>query len=185
MSKVAIKFNGVPYEVEAGTSILKAAKSANINIPTLCQHPDLVPWAACGLCVVKVANSPKLVRACATEVVDGLEYITHDPELNEVRKTVVELILSSHPNECLTCGRNRTCELQRLASHFCIRESTYEEELRDLPVTHPHPPSYWTPENASTAAAAHWFVSNCRMCGPWNSSIEGTVQSFNLPAEPC
>ena len=72
MAMVNIKINGQPHEVEAGTSILKAAKAFQVNIPTLCYHPDLEPWAACGLCVVKVENSPKMVRACATSVVEGL-----------------------------------------------------------------------------------------------------------------
>ncbi|MDF1568949.1 MAG: NADH-dependent [FeFe] hydrogenase, group A6 [Spirochaetaceae bacterium] len=136
MPKVKIQINGKPVEVEAGTSILKAAKAAQVKIPTLCYHPDLEPWAACGICVVKVENSPKMVRACATSVVEGQNYITHDPELMEVRKTVVELMHSNHPNECLTCARNGTCELQNISEDFCIRNETYCEELKDLPADH-------------------------------------------------
>ncbi len=133
MAMVNIKINGQPHEVEAGTSILKAAKAFQVNIPTLCYHPDLEPWAACGLCVVKVENSPKMVRACATEVVDGQNYITHDPEIMEIRKTVIELIQSNHPNECLTCARNGSCEFQDISADFCIREAPYCEMLKDLP----------------------------------------------------
>ena len=133
MSKVNIKINGSAVEVEAGTSILEAAKASQMKIPTLCYHPDLEPWAACGLCVVKVENSPKMVRACATAVVEGQNYITHDPELMEVRKTVVELMQSNHPNECLTCARNGSCELQDVSEDFCTRAEPYEKELKDLP----------------------------------------------------
>ncbi len=133
MAMVNIKINGQPHEVEAGTTILKAAKAFQVNIPTLCYHPDLEPWAACGLCVVKVENSPKMVRACATTVVEGLNYITHDPEIMEVRKTVVELMQSNHPNECLTCARNGSCEFQDVSADFCIREEPFCEELKDLP----------------------------------------------------
>ncbi len=133
MSTVSIKINGIPMEVAKGSTILAAAKEAGINIPALCAHPDLTPWGACGLCVVKVEGSPKLPRACATEVIEGMNYITHDPELNEVRRTTVEMIMSVHPNECLTCGRNTTCELQDIAAHFGIREVPFEHVVPDLP----------------------------------------------------
>ncbi len=130
---VNIKINGEPCQVEEGTSILDAAKASGVKIPTLCYHPDLTPWAACGLCIVKVENSPKMVRACATDVVEGQNYITHDPELMEVRKTVVELLQSNHPNECLTCARNGSCELQDVSADFCIRQAPFNKELKRLP----------------------------------------------------
>jgi len=130
---VKFKINGRPHEVEAGTTILAAAKSLRINIPTLCYHPDIEPWAACGLCVVKVEKSPKMVRACATAVVEGQNYITHDPELMEVRKTVIELMQSNHPNECLTCARSGTCEFQDISEDFCIREAPFVNQPKNLP----------------------------------------------------
>ena len=111
---IAIKINGKDYQVEEGITILNAAKKANVKIPTLFYHPDLVPWAACGLCIVKMEGSPKMFRSCATPVENGKSYITHDPEIMKVRKTVLELILSRHPNDCLKCGRNQNCELQRI-----------------------------------------------------------------------
>lgn len=128
-----MKINGIPVEIEAGSNILAAAKKVNINIPTLCYHPDLPAWAACGLCVVKQEHSPKLLRSCATPVQENLSIITHDAELYQIRKTVLELILSTHPNSCLTCGRNGTCELQRFAAEFGIREQPFEMRLVDLP----------------------------------------------------
>ncbi|WP_422478847.1 NADH-dependent [FeFe] hydrogenase, group A6 [Pleomorphochaeta sp. DL1XJH-081] len=125
--------NGMPVEIEAGSNILAAAKKANVNIPTLCYHPDLPAWAACGLCVVKQENSPKLLRACAAPVQENLAIITHDAELYQIRKTVIEMIMSTHPNSCLTCARNGTCELQRFAAEFGVREQPYEVRLVDLP----------------------------------------------------
>jgi len=130
---VKFRINGQPHEAEPGTTILKAAKALRINIPTLCHHPDIEPWAACGLCVVKVENSPKMVRSCAAAVVEGMNYITHDPELMEVRKTVVELMQSNHPNECLTCARSGSCEFQDISEDFCIREAPFTKHLKDLP----------------------------------------------------
>ncbi len=134
MSTVNIKINGTPLTVEAGTTILDAAKSVNIKIPTLCHHPDLPAWAACGICIVKLAGSAKMLRACATPVEEGQNIITHDPEIVSVRRTVLELILSNHPNDCLQCPRNQNCELQTLAAEFGIREVPFKSILRDFPV---------------------------------------------------
>ena len=71
---------------------------------------------ACGICVVKLEGNPNMVRACTTPVEAGMRVRTHDPELIRIRRTMLELILSAHPNECLSCGRNGTCELQKLAA---------------------------------------------------------------------
>ena len=129
---INLEINGIPVSVPEGTNVLDAAATARINIPKLCYHPDLPAWAACGICVVKVEGSPKLVRSCALEAAEGMKVITHDSELHEVRRTVIELILSTHPNSCLTCSRNGTCELQTLAADFGIREQPYEQIVRDI-----------------------------------------------------
>ncbi len=92
MATVNIKINGTPVEAEQGTNVLGAAKLAGVNIPTLCDHSDLEPWASCGICIVKVEGSPKLIRACATEIVEGQNYITHDTELQEVRRTPIPIV---------------------------------------------------------------------------------------------
>ncbi|MFQ3620273.1 MAG: NADH-dependent [FeFe] hydrogenase, group A6 [Spirochaetales bacterium] len=131
---INIKINGMPFFVHEGTTILEAAKLVNVKIPTLCYHPDLPAWAACGICVVKVEGSPKMFRACSTPVEDGMSIITHDPEIVEVRRTVIELILSTHPNDCLQCPRNQDCELQRLAAEFGIREMPFEYNINKIPV---------------------------------------------------
>lgn len=133
MSNVDIRINGRSVSVPSGTTILDASKQANVKIPTLCHHGDIDSWAACGLCIVKAKGSSKMVRACVTPVVDGTDYTTHDGEIHKVRKTVMELILSNHPQECLTCGRNQTCELQDLASEFGIRSIPFKQDVRRLP----------------------------------------------------
>jgi iron-only hydrogenase group A len=143
---VNIKINGVEMQVEEGTSILNAAKANQIKVPALCYHPDLDAWAACGICVVKMEGSPKMVRACATPVSEGMSYITHDAEIVDVRRSVVELILSNHPDDCLYCARNQNCELQRLAQEFGIREQPFEKNLRDLPVDDSTPSIILDPE---------------------------------------
>lgn len=133
---VKAKINGTPVEVPAGTSILDAARLAGIQIPTLCKHADLLPTAACGLCIVKIAGQKRMPRACATALEDGMEITTHDGELTQVRRTVLELILSTHPNACLTCGRNGNCELQTLVARFGVRDDRLEKRVRDVPPDH-------------------------------------------------
>ncbi len=119
---IHLEINGIAVEVPAGTTLLEAAKKVAVRIPTLCHHPDVKAWASCGICVVRNGNSPKLLRACCTEVAEGMKITTHDPDIVQIRKTVVELILSTHPNDCLRCPRSGNCELQRVAAEFGIRE---------------------------------------------------------------
>ncbi|TAN37073.1 MAG: ferredoxin [Verrucomicrobia bacterium] len=134
MKNIKFEINGKAVTVKEGTTILKAAQKVNIKVPTLCFHPDLPAWAACGICVVKAEGSGKMLRACSTPVEEGMKILTHDPEIIQVRRTVIELILSTHPNDCLQCPRNLNCELQRLAAEFGVRELPFEQRLRNLPV---------------------------------------------------
>lgn len=125
--------NDIPVEVPEDTTILEAAQTVSIKIPTLCNHPDLKPSAACGICVVKIKGMAKMPRACCTPIEDGMHIITHDPDIVDARKTVVDLILSNHPNECLTCGRNTNCELQDVMASFGIREENFDKHIPELP----------------------------------------------------
>ena len=115
---VEAKINGILLRVPEGTTILEAAKQVQIKIPVLCKHPDLPPEASCGICIVRVKGSNKMLRACCTPIESGMEIVTHDPEIIEIRRSVIELILSNHPNDCLKCARNNDCELQRLTAEF-------------------------------------------------------------------
>lgn len=121
---VKLTIDSQEIEVPAGTSILDAAKALQIKIPTLCHHPDLPATAACGICIVKVNG--RMLRSCCTPVEEGMEVITRDPEIVAARRTVLELTLSKHPNECLTCLKNDTCELRKLASDFGIRDVGFD-----------------------------------------------------------
>jgi NADH-quinone oxidoreductase subunit G len=143
---VNLKINGKPVQAAEGTTILDAAKKVNIKIPTLCYNPDLPPWAACGLCIVRLEGSPKMVRACTTPVTEGLSIVTHDAEIISVRKTVLELILSNHPNDCLQCPRNGSCELQTLSAEFGIREVPFGNITKDLPIDDSNPAIILNPE---------------------------------------
>ena len=143
---INITINGKSIEVEPGTTILNAAKMVNINIPTLCYNPDLTPWASCGICIVRLAGSAKMVRACCTACEPNMNIITHDPEIIAVRRTVLELILSNHPDDCLQCPRSHSCELQELAADFGIREAPFNKVKNPIPVDESSPSIILCPE---------------------------------------
>ncbi|MDZ4198162.1 MAG: 2Fe-2S iron-sulfur cluster-binding protein, partial [Kiritimatiellia bacterium] len=146
MDTLRVQINGLDVDVAPGTSILKAAEKVGVKIPSLCYHPDLPAWAACGICVVKVEGSPKMLRACATPVGPGMKITTHDPEIVAVRRSVLELILSTHPDDCLQCPRNGNCELQKLAGDFGIREVRFEKRLAHIPPDHSTPSIVLNPD---------------------------------------
>ena len=143
---ISLEINGIPVRVPAGTSILNAARKVQVKIPTLCYHPDLSPWAACGICIVRVVGSPKLLRACCTEVAPGMKIVTHDPEIVQIRRSVLELILSTHPNDCLQCPRNGNCELQSIAADFGIRDNPYPNRYEPRPRDESTPSLVLNPE---------------------------------------
>lgn len=118
---VKLKIDNIEVEVAPDTSILDAARKVQINIPTLCKHPDVDPSAGCGMCIVKVGG--RIMRACSTPVAEGMEVITSDEELKDIRKTVLKLILSNHPNDCLNCSRNNQCELQNMTAELGIDQN--------------------------------------------------------------
>ena len=140
METIKLEVNGIQVEIPKGSNLLVAAKAANVKIPTLCYHPDLKPGASCGICVVrqlvpsrtepgKFVPSPKLLRACCTEAVEGMKILTHDPDIVQVRRTVLELILANHPSDCLQCPRSGRCELQDIAADFGIRDIPFPKEV--------------------------------------------------------
>ena len=120
-------------QVPEGTTILKAARMNGIDIPTLC-HFELDGMnfenkpGGCRVCVVEVKGRRNLAPACATDVMEGMEVLTHSARVINARKTVVELILSDHPNDCLQCEKNGDCELQSLTKRLGIKEIPFKGE---------------------------------------------------------
>ncbi len=134
VTRIKAVINGHPVEVDQGTTILKAAHQAQVTIPTLCKHADLAPSAGCGICIVKAKGNRKMLRACCTPLEEGMDIITHDPEIVKTRRTVLELILSNHPTDCLVCARNNDCELQKISAEFGIRDDRFERILPHIPI---------------------------------------------------
>jgi NADP-reducing hydrogenase subunit HndD len=122
MDMVTVKINGREYEVPAGSKIIDAARIAKIDIPTLCYLKDVNEIGACRLCLVEVKGARGLMAACVTEVADGMEIYTNTPKVQASRKTNLELILSTHKKECLSCIRSGSCELQKLCRDLGVTD---------------------------------------------------------------
>lgn len=120
--KLKIEINGKAYEAQKGETILQALNRNGINVPTLCHMKDFIPTGACRICVVELEGSARLVSSCSFPVADGMKIWTHSPRVIEARKTIVELLLSNHPDDCLYCVRNTNCELQKLAKEYHVVE---------------------------------------------------------------
>lgn len=125
---VNIKINGVDYSVPEGSTILEAARTAGIRIPTLCYLKDINAIGACRICVVEVKGARTLVASCVYPVNEGMEIFTNTPKVIESRKTTLELILSNHKKECLSCVRSGSCELQALCNEYGVEENRFEGE---------------------------------------------------------
>ena len=125
---VNIKINGVDYSVQEGSTILEAARSAGIKIPTLCYLKDINAIGACRICVVEVKGAKTPVASCVYPVNEGMEIFTNTPKIIESRKTTLELILSNHKKECLSCVRSGSCELQQLCYEYGVDETNFVGE---------------------------------------------------------
>ncbi|MCD4771816.1 MAG: [FeFe] hydrogenase, group A [Bacteroidales bacterium] len=117
-----IEVNNQSVEAIKGETILDALNRNGIKVPTLCHMKDFTPTGACRMCVVEDEITGKLITSCSFPVAEGMKIKTHSPKVVEARKTIVELLLSNHPDDCLYCVRNRNCELQNLSDELQVRE---------------------------------------------------------------
>ncbi len=155
METVNIKINGMPLSVPKGYTILEAARSAGINIPTLCYLKDINEIGACRICVVEVKGARSLVASCVYPVSEGMEVITNSPAVLKSRRLTLELILSTHEKKCLSCVRSGDCELQRLCKELGVEDSGKFDGAR--------------PEYELDTSAPHMYRDNnkcilCRRC---------------------
>ena len=127
---VTLKIDGRKVKVRKLSTILDAARKLDIPIPTLCHHPELSPYGGCRLCIVEINGIAKPVTACTTFVREEMEVTTTSPNLERLRRTTLELLLSDHPNDCMVCERAGDCTLQELAYFYAIRENRFEGERR-------------------------------------------------------
>ncbi len=132
MSTVNIKINGNDYTVPAGSTILEAARIANIDIPTLCYLKDVNEIGACRMCVVEVKGARTLVTACVYPVNEGMEVFTNTPKVIASRRKNLQLLLSNHDRKCLSCVRSGNCELQQLCREYNIEDEAFYDGERPV-----------------------------------------------------
>ncbi len=125
MGKIGVTIDGRPLQVEAGQTVLEAAEANGIHIPVLCHHPALPPEGACRVCLVEIEKQRNLQPSCTYPVTEGMVVNTHSPKVLEARKFALELIVSDHPLDCMTCDATGDCLLQDLAYEYQVREDAF------------------------------------------------------------
>ena len=126
--------NGREISAPKGTTILEVAKENGIEIPTLCYAKDLSPFGGCRLCVVEVKGQKNLQASCATLVKEGMEVNTKSEKVIKARKDILDLLLSNHPTDCLTCDKVGECELQDYAYEYGVKEGSYKGEKKNYAI---------------------------------------------------
>ncbi|MEE9355136.1 MAG: formate dehydrogenase subunit alpha [Methylococcaceae bacterium] len=125
---VTLEIDGFNVTVPQGTSVMRAASTIGIDIPKLCATDSIDPFGSCRLCVVEIEGGRGMPASCTTPVAEGMKVTTQNPRLAEVRRGVMELYISDHPLDCLTCSANGDCELQDMAGAVGLREVRYNPE---------------------------------------------------------
>jgi len=143
---INVTIDGIKTSVPEGSSILKAAETIGVKIPTLCNHPDQAVKGNCRVCVCEVEGNRLLAAACVSPVYEGMTVKTRTPKVVEARKTILELILSNHPQDCLNCIRNQNCELQTLAEEYFIRDNPFSMKTRGLAKDYSTPSLFRDPD---------------------------------------
>jgi iron-only hydrogenase group A len=162
-----IQVNNKKIKAEKGETILSALNRNGIIIPTLCRMKDFTPTGACRMCVVEVEGRDRLVTACSQPVEEWMKIKTHSPRVILARKTIVELLLSNHPDDCLYCDRNLNCELQRLSEELNIRE----RRIRGRKIK---------PRLDQSSPAIVRELSKCILCGRCVRVCEEVITSTSL-----
>jgi iron-only hydrogenase group A len=162
-----IQVNNKKIKAEKGETILSALNRNGIIIPTLCRMKDFTPTGACRMCVVEVEGRDRLVTACSQPVEEWMKIKTHSPRVIQARKTIVELLLSNHPDDCLYCDRNLNCELQRLSEELNIRE----RRIRGRKIK---------PRLDQSSPAIVRELSKCILCGRCIRVCEEVITSTSL-----
>ena len=129
---INLTIDGLNVSVPEGTTILEAARTAGIDIPTLCFLKDVNEVGDCRMCIVEVEGRRGFATACVTKVEEGMIVNTNSKDVSEAREVVLDLILSNHHKDCLTCVRNGNCELQRLAQRYNKQDILYAGELIEV-----------------------------------------------------
>ena len=150
--EIEITIDNKKIKCDSSQTILEVAKSANINIPTLCYLKDLNKPASCRVCVVEVEGMRNLVTACSTSVKENMVVKTNTTKVINARKTALELLLSNHNKNCLNCGKNLKCEFQKLVEQYHCDTEKFDGEVNKCEID-------------DTNHAIIRDVSKCILCG--------------------
>ncbi len=191
MDMVNLKINNIPVSVPAGYTILQAAKSIHIEIPSLCYLKDINCIGACRVCVVEIKGRSGLVASCVYPVEEGMEVLTNTAKVRSSRKTTIELILSSHHKKCLSCVRGNHCELQKLAFDYGVDEDRFKGDDALYPIDDLSP--YIVRDNSKCiqcmrCVAACKNVQSVSVIGPINRGYNvhvGCAFEKSLADSPC
>ena len=134
MTEIRLTIDGREVQAEEGTTIFEAARKAGISIPHLCYRHDLTPSTSCRLCVVEVEGARTLVASCALPVAPKMVVRTDTKRVRDARRLVVELLLSDHPYDCMTCEKSGSCKLEKYAYEFGIRKTRFQGEKHEYPL---------------------------------------------------
>ncbi len=149
---IALAIDGKQVSVPKGTTILEAARRNGMYIPTLCDDQRLEPYGGCRLCLVQIKGMPKLVTACTTPAADGMEIETSNDEIERLRRTILELILAGHPNDCMLCEKAGDCTLQELFYFYNLKTSRFSGEKKSASEKNENP-------------FIDWDMEKCILCG--------------------
>lgn len=131
MDSITVEIDGTKMKADKGSKILDIAGKCGVEIPTLCYEPRMSPYGACRMCLVEVEGARGLLPACTTEATDGMIIKTRTERLEEIRKTLVELLLSDHRKVCYDCAQSGRCELQTLCDRYGLEESSIKGEMHE------------------------------------------------------
>jgi formate dehydrogenase alpha subunit len=142
LGTISLTIDGVKVEVPEGTTVLEAARKAELYIPTLCYDEDLKPYGACRLCIVEIEGMRGLPTSCTTPATDGMVVHTETPAVNRSRRITMELIMANHHGDCLTCSKNQNCEIQTVARYLGVEQEHFDrmrksDVVKEIDDSHP------------------------------------------------
>jgi formate dehydrogenase major subunit len=172
---VTLEIDGIAVSVPAGTPLLRAAVAAGVMIPKLCDSKELKPFGSCRLCLVEIEGRKGCPSSCTTPAEAGMKVRTQSPQLAKLRRNVMELYISDHPLDCLTCAANGDCELQDMAGVVGLREVRYG-------AGDPNPGANHFTETAKDASNPYFSYdpAKCIVCNRCVRACEETQGTFAL-----
>jgi formate dehydrogenase alpha subunit len=139
VKKFNITINGKEIACEKEDTILEVARKAGIRIPTLCYDERLEAYGGCRLCIVEVKGVNRPLPSCTTPVTNNMEITTESNAITRIRRNIISLILSNHPNDCMRCEQTGACDLQDLAYEYGVDGKRFEGEMWNLPIREDNP----------------------------------------------